>query len=212
MRFTPVESIMQPLNLIPRHRLLERQCAVHRARWTTACATYGALIVLACVVSLAGRHATQARELRTRIETVKSEIHEANDTLTELRQHVATAQRTLRAATAVGPQPDWSIFLTALASQTGDQIVLRSCELLPVVPEESGEEQPRDPQIVDAFLLNLAGYGKTQREVSEFVLRLEETSLLDAVALMSSRREPFLTDHAIAFEVRCSVGKAGRSE
>ncbi|UCD74306.1 MAG: hypothetical protein JSV91_10995 [Phycisphaerales bacterium] len=178
----------------------------------TVCTFYGALVVVFYILFLARNQASNEDDVKARIQAVTAEIATRRQNLARLQREHAEAERVLQAANAVGLQPDWSILLTALASQTGENIVLRSCAVSPVQPEETAEAPGNDPQRVDGFTLNLAGFGRTQRDVSDFVLRLEEMMLLDAVSLVSSRREPFLSDHAIVFEVRCSIEGAGRTE
>lgn len=197
---------MQAVNLIPAHRALKQKRAVRALRWAMACGVYGVIVFVACVGSLAGLQRADMRRLDTRIETVNAEIEETKQELGRLRQGFAKAEQKLLATGAVGPQPDWSVLLTALAAETGQDVVLSTCELAPAIEEEkTAGEDAHDPQRVSAFVLHVAGFGRTQRDVSDFVLRLEGTSLLDSVSLVNSRREPFLADHAIAFEVRCSI-------
>jgi Tfp pilus assembly protein PilN len=197
---------MQTVNLIPAHRVLKRKRAVRTLRWTTVCGVYGVLVFVACIGSFTGLQRADTRQLDIRIETVNAEIEETKQELGRLKQGFTEAEQKLLATGAVGPQPDWSILLTALAAETGPQIVLSTCQLAPAVEEEpAAGEDAHDPQRVEAFVLHVAGFGRTQRDVSDFVLRLEETSLLDSVSLVNSRREPFLADHAIAFEVQCSI-------
>ncbi len=53
--------------------------------------------------------------------------------------------------------------------------------------------------------LQLGGLGLAQQAVSEFVLRLEETSLFRQVKLLDTKREPFLDSDAIAFHIECLI-------
>ncbi|MDY7106996.1 MAG: hypothetical protein SYC29_00005, partial [Planctomycetota bacterium] len=145
--------------------------------------------------------------LEQRIRTVNAQIAETRQQLDDLKRSYAAAERRLQATGAVGPLPDWSVLLSALAAETGEHVVLSVCALEPTpAGEEAAGDEIRDPQRVGALTLLLTGFGRTQRDVSDFVLRLERISLLDSVSLVSSRREPFLTDHATAFEIRCSIG------
>ena len=203
---------MLAVNLIPAHRQLRRKKALRISRWLTICTFYGALVVMFYVVFLARHKVSNQDDLQAQIQAVMNEINSDKQNLSQLKQEYAEAERVLQAANAVGPQPDWSVLLTALASNTGDNIILRSCALSSVSPAVAAEEPTHDPQSVDGFSLNVAGLGRTQRDVSDFVLRLEEMVLLDSVSLVSSRREPFLSDYAIVFEVKCSIEGAGRSE
>ncbi len=177
--------------------------------------TYGAVVVLFCIVSVARYKVANQLDLEAQIQTVVNDIERSRRNLAELNQEYDEAERSLQAANALGSQPNWSILLSALASQTGDNIVLQSCTLMPIIapPDADAPVAPvtHDPQGVDGFSLKVAGFGRTQRDVSDFVLRLEGMVLLDTVSLVSSRREPFLTDSAIVFEVRCSINGDRRS-
>jgi Tfp pilus assembly protein PilN len=203
---------MQSFNLIPAHRFLARKRALRISRWMTVCILYGVLVAVFYLAFLARHKVASQDDLEARIRDVANEINAGKQNLSHLKQEYAEAERALHASNAVGPQPDWSVLLAALASQTGDNIVLRSCALSPVVVEEAAREPTHDPQSVDGFSLSVAGFGRSQRDVSDFVLRLEGMALLDAVSLVNSRREPFLSDYAIVFEVKCSIEGAGRSE
>jgi len=182
--------------------------------WIGASASYALLVILFCVVSVARYKVANQDDLEAKIQTVVNEIAMSKRNLEALNEEYDEAERALQAANALGLQPDWSILLTALASQMGDSIVLQSCELVPITPEPAPDVPApvltHDPQGVDGFTLKVAGFGRTQRDVSEFVLRLEGMVLLDSVSLISSRREPFLTENAIVFEVRCSITGSGR--
>ncbi len=203
---------MLAVNLIPVHRKLKRQRAVRVSRWLAICVLYTGSVVMFCIASSARPQVSNRKDLEAQIQTVNNEIETTKQDIEQLRQKVDAAERAVEASEAVGPQPNWSILLRALASETGDSIVMGSCELSPIMSEEVTELKLNDPQRVEAFSLKLAGFGRTQRDVSDFVLRLEAMMLLDTVSLVSSRREPFLTDHAVAFEVRCSIVGLGSTE
>ena len=52
-------------------------------------------------------------------------------------------------------------------------------------------------------MLRLAGVGRSQAAVSQFVLRLEQLGLFDRVTLLDTRREPFGADSAVGFRAVC---------
>ena len=120
---TLYEPTMQAVNLIPAHRVLKRKRAVRALRWAMVCGVCGVLVFVACVGSLTGLQRAGIRQLDIRIETVNAEIEETKQELGRLRQGFAKAEQKLLATGAVGPQPDWSVLLTALAAETGQQFV-----------------------------------------------------------------------------------------
>ncbi len=207
---------MHSFNLIPAHRILKRKRALRLSIWMSISVCYGALVIVFCHVSVARYKVANQHDLETQVQTVINEIATSKRNLTALKQEYDEAERVLQAANALGSQPDWSILLTALASHMGDNIVLQSCVLMPLIPPPSPdaptESPPHDPQGVTGYSLKVTGFGRTQGDVSDFVLRLEGMVLLDTVSLISSRREPFLADNAIVFEIRCSIKGDGRGE
>ncbi len=64
------------------------------------------------------------------------------------------------------------------------------------------------PANSDRFVLSIAGLGRTQSAVTQFVLRLEQLKLFDQVRLLETRREPFLTSDAIAFRIQAAIGNS----
>ena len=57
--------------------------------------------------------------------------------------------------------------------------------------------------------LVLSGFGKSQESVSRFVLRLEATDIFHVVRLVSSSRQSFLDQEAVAFTVECHFRRSG---
>ncbi len=119
-----------------------------------------------------------------------------------------TATATLRLRSRGSPT-------SALLSTTlGDRIILRNCKLT-TLRKSSGARGPVTASTVEdrsvtgdarestTIQLGLDGFGLAQPDVSEFVLRLEETSLFRQVKLLDTRREPFLNSDAIAFHIEC---------
>ena len=82
-------------------------------------------------------------------------------------------------------------------------MVLRDCQL------QSSSRKGREPDSdysAGGFLLTIGGYGMTHEDVGRYVLRLERLGLFSRVKLAQTSREPFLSEHAIAFRLECQLG------
>ena len=189
---------MNRVNLISQSR---RQDRAHRVRcrlWGTGIAGYAAVITAACVVyfgmdTFAGTGPLHDKlaELDAELQSIESEQAQISPVLLEQRL-------VLNAGRSITDQPDWSMLLIYLAEELlGDDVVLAGCMLEPLTEEGQNHNQNT------SMLVRLAGYGKSAPAVSQFVLRLEESSLFNKVTLEKTNREPFLNGQAIVFEVHC---------
>ena len=111
----------------------------------------------------------------------------------------------------MGDRPDWSVVLALLARNLDDDLVLKRCKLEPEVvrkaaasPQHAAGAQADEPK---RFSLEIAGLGRSQKAISHFVLRLERTNLFQKVTLVKTNREPFVTGRAMAFQIRCLLGR-----
>jgi Tfp pilus assembly protein PilN len=212
------------VNLIPLHR---RRAKARRARtraWFAIGGTYAVVLTIAAVALTFASSSTcvPAKDLRK----AESEIERSNQQLTAVRTVLAEAQQTLASARAVSDQPDWSMLLVLLAKSTGDDVVLNRCEITPVkddaaptIPGAPPPAPPVAPPVQTVGLtpkaavsrsagradLRLAGIGRSQAAVAQFVLQLESTDLFEHVSLLQTTRQEYLGGEAVAFELDCPL-------
>lgn len=201
------------VNLVPSAR---RAAQVRGARirfWFMTCAIYGLgwLMVFVLVGATALNDDTGLRE---ELRQVNSLVAESESELAALRGKLGRSRGELATSLTIGKQPDWSALLALLSTTLGDRIILRNCKLT-TLRKSSGARGPVTASTVEdrsvtgdarestTIQLGLDGFGLAQPDVSEFVLRLEETSLFRQVKLLDTRREPFLDGEAIAFHIEC---------
>jgi len=205
---------MNGTNLIPRERVAEKKCRAHVRRWALACCAYGLVVASAAVVThsvLGGEEA----QLGGQLESTTARIEKLKATIDSLSQKLAEAEGALEAGRAIGNQPDWSALLGVLGTQLGEDVVLDLCRLLPVGAEAAGGKLPAGPgpSPLEAdvslgrrsYKLELGGFGRTQRAVSLFVLRLERLDFFQEVKLVRSNRQGFRASEAVAFKVECLI-------
>ena len=192
------------VDLIPQSRRDARCCRIVRRRWLVVCVGYAVILTAICTTGHLIR--SDARNaLADELDKVTRQITQAKADLQSLRPKLVTAQRTLAANRAVTRQPDWSVLMAFLAKTLGDDVVLRSCRLEPMGEGENEKKEKESPRR-DGFVLRIAGLGRSQAAVSQFVLRLEQAELFDRVTLVHTAREPFLTGEAFAFQLDCDLG------
>lgn len=201
---------MTSTNLIPAYRRYARTRRRVCRTWIAVCIAY--LSVLTIAYPLVRTVLASDASIDFDLKTVQEEIDETEKGNALLRGEVEETQATLEATRLVENQADWSLLLTLISMELGEDLVLKEYLLKPrprVVPEASSRVPASDLQsegrddAPDAFIVELKGYGKTHRAISQFVLRLERTELFSRVTLEESRREGFLQDQAIAFHLSC---------
>ncbi len=201
------------VNLVPSAR---REAQVRTARirfWFMTCAVYG-LGWLGVLVLVGATALNDDTDLRDELRQVNGLVAESESKLAALRGELVRSRAELTTALTIGKQPDWSALLALLSTTLGDRIILRNCKLT-TLHKSPGARRPVTASTVEdrsvggvarestTIQLQLGGLGLVQQAVSEFVLRLEETSLFRQVKLLDTRREPFLDGDAIAFHIEC---------
>jgi hypothetical protein len=181
--------------------------------WAATCVTYG---LVAAVVAIAA-HARAGREAQSLTDQIEAAEHvsaKAKARLDELKPRLASAQVQLEASKAVTGQADWSALLALLSAQRGEAVVLRSCQLEPgPQAAASADKKPAGPTpaaprgaAAAPLKFTLAGLGRSQEVVSDFVLRLEAVGLFDQITLLDTAREPFQDGSAVSFRLECALG------
>ena len=165
-------------------------------RWIVGCVGYTVFLVLA--FPLASMVWVQDKSLAGQLRTIRQDVNDSEQLLMQVENELEDTRITLNATKLVENQSDWSILLAVLAGEVNDDIVLKTCQIEPMnsdAEEKQGvtsisplrslagaiasnsEDKPRIHVESDQFLIELKGYGLTQRAVSLIVLRLERTGL-----------------------------------
>jgi len=204
------------VNLIPLQR---RRAKARRARaraWFVIGGGYAAVLIIAgAAMLLLMSPAESTGDLRK----ASTEIERSNQQVTAIRLVLAEAQQTLASARAVSDQPDWSILLAVIADSRGDELVLNRIDVAPakdeappvgpVAPPSSVQTVGLAPKPVSRAAakadVRLAGIGRSQAAVAQFVLQLESTDLFEHVWLLQTTRQDYLGDEAFAFELDCPL-------
>ena len=193
---------MVHINLIPSRRQDVIRCRARLRYWIAGAFAYAAILVISALFYRLG--STGGDEtLPDQIAHIELEIEQSKLAIADLTAQIMLGQISLRASQLVADQPDWSQLLGLLAKARGDAVVLRDCQL------QSPRKKNRDPNSdysTGEFTLTIGGYGMTHEDVSRYVLRLERLGLFNQVKLAQTSREPFLSDHAIAFRLECQLG------
>jgi hypothetical protein len=221
-RATAAHELMKSVNLIPGPRLAAKRRRVHLRRCVAGCCAWA---VLAAGAAGAAQVTWGGVDPGTdaSLEKLARDIDDAGRATGAVNAELSAAESTLRAKRRIADQPDWSLLLAILAGQTGDEVVLKGCNLRvaatpaptpPVLPARPGAGQV--PVAAGAlqptahrFTVNASGVAKSQLAVTKFVLRLEQTGLFARVTLLDTTREAFVDGEAIGFRVECWLDEPG---
>lgn len=201
------------VNLVPAARREEQVRGARIRFWFMTCAIYG-LGWLSVFVLVGATALNDDTGLREELRQVNSLVAESESELATLRGELGRSRGELTTSLTIGNQPDWSALLALLSTTLGDRIILRNCKLTTFRKSPGARGPVRASTVEDRSVtgaaresttiqLQLGGLGLAQQAVSEFVLRLEDTSLFRQVKLLDTRREPFLDGHALAFHIEC---------
>src|SRR5690606_11983203 len=198
---------MRPVNLIPTARREAARRRRYIRRWVGACIAYACVLGLAYgALHLFWRPDHVTRNAPVNLRKLVAANQETDKAVKEVQAKLQDARRTLDANRAVVEKPDWSLLMVLLTRTLEDQIVLRRCNLVPMVappvpasvavapaPRATGGPAVKLAAVAAAapppgqqYTLLLAGLGKTQTSVTQFVVRLERTGLFDEVKLISA--------------------------
>ncbi len=195
---------MGRINLISEGRRIARRQRVKRRSWIIAVVSYSVLIATVCVLYRGEDTQADSGTLAEGIAVLDAELAEIEQQQAGLRPELIEKNLVLTAGQSITDHPDWSLLLIYLSDEVlGDEIILGGFRLAPV----KGESQGKDIQDVP-MTVTLTGHAMTTLAVSQFVLRLEESGLFNRVSLERTRREPFLTGQAIAFEIHCLMSSS----
>ena len=208
------------INLIPAHRLLAMQRRIRVRLWMridSICICV-LLIICAVVMPLFDQSATSVADELVFLDKKATGM---NRSISALLPELSEVKLTLDASRAMQKQPDWSVLLALLANLQGGQIVMRNVQTKPM---GGGHVAAGGSEVVSAeeisaagdnrsgYKLVLGGMGKTQNAISQFVLRLEQCGLFERVRGIMTNRESFMSDHAVSFELLCTMGRGKETE
>ncbi|MEX0745547.1 MAG: PilN domain-containing protein [Phycisphaeraceae bacterium] len=195
---------MQAVNLIPDARRDARRSRRHARRWSVAGVIY-ALALVGIWLIAQSIFGGADRALAEQLNDIDKQRASAAEQIRKLEPRLAEAQTTLAASRSVGSQPDWSLLLNLLAQQLGEEVLLTSCRLEPASATGPVAARPADGQPQQHYRVRLAGLGLSQRDVSDYLLRLEKTGLFSRVTLIDTRKEPFRDTLAVGFRMECEL-------
>ena len=202
------------VNLIPAQRRRQRQRGATIRRWLFAGVAYALVWVLVVVFCMVRWSPTDSPG--SQLTRVNGQLTQVNAQLVELAQDLNEARTQLEAGRSITIRPDWSVALVVVSRCVDDTIVLRRCGLRP--GPRPGRYLGRQTATGDSqagsagastptrWSVQLAGLGRSLEDVSDFVLRLEETGLFDRVKLVDSDPQQFLGHPATAFRLVCQIG------
>jgi hypothetical protein len=200
---------------MPAPRRQAKACLARMRHWFAVGGAYVGMLVFICITC----HITWGVDedpLAAEINHVTDRIGTLGRSIAGLQEQSTASRRKLDASRGVGQQPDWSVMLKLVADGLGNEVVLKSCELNEIaIAQESVSSRSAEPKISltsiseddkqIAFVLNIAGFGRSQTAVSQFVLRMERSGMFDNVRLESTMRKPFLNAKAVAFNLKCRL-------
>lgn len=194
---------MNRVNLIPTRHRQQRILRARQKSWIRIGIIYSMLLT-AVYGGWRVLWANDGRDLTRQLAIGHGDLEDLNRSIIRMRATFRETQGVLRANQAVNGQPDWSMLLALVAKLRGDDVILNRCGLDAAQPSPQ-PVLPGGVEVNATPLLQLQGYGKTQAAVSQFSLRLEQTGLFEAVALLKSNRESLLNGDAIAFRLECRL-------
>ncbi len=217
---------MNDINLIPRYRIEARQRRSRIRAWAWGCAGYAAVMVAACAVA-ASVFGGGDRSTSGEMGRMERQLADTNRQLTLVRPEMDEARAQLDAGRAVTVQPDWGLLLKLLAQSRGDSVVLDRVALSPVeaptvaekieatkpaaggnialaAAKKKRDAEKRKPLCVE---IQISGLARTQLDVSQFVLRLEQIKLFDQVKLLDTSRAAPGESAVISFRLQCSMAE-----
>ena len=190
---------MPALNLIPAFRLRAKAQRRHLRAWAVRLGLYVTVLVMACFVRLSARGdttellAAQERQLSESIET-------HTKILQGLKGELAGARQKLLSLRLVGRQPDWGLLLRLTADQLGDNVVLENCSFRRTVEAAADADKIRR-----SLTLDVGGIARTEKDVSDFILRLENNGLFSEVKHVNSSQRTFHGQKAFGFQLKCRL-------
>lgn len=203
----------ETLNLLPPERrgMLRLQRRLHV--WALAAAGYGVVALGACFALATGeptvdRH--EAHELAEIIQETDGYKEQDAKNKKELQKEKINKQ----SSDVVADHPDWSILLDLLADQRGQDVVLESVSVSPLLPPSSSAADKGDgkgggaaAERPGAFVVRLSGFARSQMEVTNFADRLQKTGAFESVSLVQTNARAAETIQLVEYLIQCQIGE-----
>ncbi|MFG0331485.1 MAG: hypothetical protein ACF8PN_16480 [Phycisphaerales bacterium] len=194
---------MRPaVNLIPIERRREKARRVRAGLWTGVTLVYGAVLIGVFTVARSRWGADPGR-IDAEIQRLSVQSTASNEQIKSSKSELESLQRTIGAMRAVGDQPDWSALLGFVSRMAGSEIVLREVSL--VLDPSRDVQGPGAFAALPANSLAMQGFGRTQPDVNQFILKLEQAGFFRRVRLTETNRQPFLAGFAFQFKAVCNL-------
>lgn len=186
-------------NLIPAFRLRAKAQRRHLRAWGVRLGVYAVVLLVACLFRLSVRGSTT--ELLAAQERQLSESVETNTRVLQgLKSELSGARQKLYALRLVGRQPDWGMLLRLTADQLGENVVLENGSF-----RRTAEAAVDGDKVRRGLILELGGIARTEKDVSDFILRLETSGLFGEVKYVNSSQRTFHGQKAYGFLLKCRL-------
>lgn len=200
---------MNGVNLIPLARRRSRKRRARIRLWAVVCGVYGAAVggwYLWYGIS----SAVDAGGVAAELAAAQGRVADLEGQIKARGIRAAEAEALYEAAVSISDQPDWGTLLAVLGRGLGTGTVLNGCVLTPEAPRLASAEGGVSAEVrPGSYLLTVSGIGRTQEDVSRYVLDLEHTGIFARVTLKEARRTEFLVGQAVAFTIECGMVDAG---
>lgn len=209
--------MMEAVNLMPRRRVLERARQRHLLHWFVGGGIYGVLIA-ALWISVHLMSAQRYSALDGKLQAVNAAIDRSTTQLQAIAPKLVEINASVAADRRIARKPDWSLLLDMLAKLLGRHVVLSGCDLRPVMgirsagvgpamplPAAGAAKGAGDAPVDGGYTLELTGIGDAQTEVSQYVLRLEQSGIFKRVKLIDTHKQMLLGHSGIGFKIVCQL-------
>ncbi len=199
----PHDDMASPdtINLVPGSYRISRRRKQRTRGWAVAVLAYAAALVIGWgVLHYLSGGAQQATA--SQLTAADDRITDAQQAIKLLQPRLKDAMATMEAGRSVGDQPDWSILLQLVAGLLHDDAVISACRLAPTDANLPLEQR----HLATSYTIHLEGLTRAHETVSEYVLALEDVGLFNSVKLISTQREPWGSQTAVAFQIDLVLG------
>ena len=204
---------MTIVNLIPHRYVQRRKVAARQRVWIIAGMIYVVTIGVAYLFARA-RWNNDDRDGTNTIRLMQADIAVNEKSVAKSTQQVNEYASALKELSQITDQPDWGLLLGVVAKMCGEETVLSKCVItapknssdLPVVTAHAAASTNANRGAANgARVLELQGYGNSQKAVTQFALQLEKSGLFENVTIGKTSRESFGKFDAVAFRMECPL-------
>jgi Tfp pilus assembly protein PilN len=194
---------MMTINLLPNRRQVRLQQRRRMRTWGIGVGVYtgvlGAVFAGAYMIRPPG-----PETINRQLASAELQIQDSVRVIATLQAEMKDTERTLTTMQRIGPKPDWSVALAEFGATAGEDIVIGDITMRQRKRSASaGGSRIDEPS--DAVTLRVSGYGRNQRAVTDFLMALNQSGLIDSTKLLKSEREPLFGGYAAAFIVECDI-------